>query len=116
MSRTPRMFGWLLLALILLAVIAVVNPHQLPLALYKLSLIALAAVVGYWLDRSLFPYSRPDGYLNTSNWLDSIRFCGKRESAADLSVAKGYEHVFSIAMLRRALIVGACILGVALGL
>ena len=31
--------------------------------IYKLALITLAAVLGYWLDRSLFPKARPGQYL-----------------------------------------------------
>ena len=63
LKRIPRMAGWLLTALLLIIAIALISPQQLPVALYKLSLISLAAVVAYWLDRSLFPYARPDSYL-----------------------------------------------------
>ena len=56
----PRLWGWLLMTLVLLAAVWLIAPQQLPVSLYKLSLVTLAAVVGYWLDRSLFPYARPD--------------------------------------------------------
>ncbi len=62
-KRFPRMVGWLAAAVLLAVAIAVISPQQLPVALYKLSLISLAAVVAYWLDRCLFPYARPDAYL-----------------------------------------------------
>lgn len=86
-----RMLDWLLYAIVLTALIAWLAPHQLLVTAYKLSLIALAAVCGYWIDRSTFPYARPDDLL-----MDS-------------------EIKFSYAMQRRAIIMSACILGVSLG-
>ena len=109
------MSGWLLLAIVLVVSIAAVSPQQLPVALYKLCLITLAGVVGYWLDRGLFPYSRPDFYLRDIHWLDRL-LDGETNGTADVAVAKGYETIFAAAMLRRAGIVGTCILGVAVGL
>ena len=116
MPRFPRMFGWLLLAVILVACIAAISPQQLPVALYKLCLITLAGVVGYWLDRGLFPYSRPDFYLHRVGWDIRLREHGEMDGGADVPVAEGYQLAFAAAMLRRAMIVGACILGVAMGL
>jgi hypothetical protein len=55
----PRMSGWLAVVVLLLIAVWLIAPHQVPVSLYKLSLVTLAAVVGYWLDRSLFPYARP---------------------------------------------------------
>lgn len=49
--------------MLLLGIIALVSPQQLPVVIYKLALITLAAVLGYWLDRSLFPKARPGQYL-----------------------------------------------------
>lgn len=86
-----RMLDWIAIALALSGVIAWLAPHQLPVTLYKLSLISAGGAIGYWIDRGLFPYARPDG-----------DFCEPGiETAA--------------AMLRRAIIVAACIVGVALG-
>ncbi|NMG54915.1 hypothetical protein GPA23_09650 [Aromatoleum aromaticum] len=62
----PRLTDWalvLLVLVVLVVLVALIAPHQLPVSLYKLSLVALAGVAGYWLDRSMFPYARPDGYL-----------------------------------------------------
>ncbi|MCW5223504.1 hypothetical protein D5041_07815 [Verminephrobacter aporrectodeae subsp. tuberculatae] len=112
LTRIPRMAGWFLTALLLIIAIALISPQQLPVALYKLSLISLAAVVAYWLDRSLFPYARPDGYLQ-HHWRDTGGAC---ELDADYQVSPGYHQVFAAAMLRRAIIVGAVVIGVALGL
>ena len=110
--RAPRNSLFLLLAALLLAVIAVVSPVQLPVVLYKAALIALAAVIGYWLDRALFPYARPDGYL-VRDWRH-----GTDEPVGDVDypVVQGYIRVFTAAMLRRALVVGAVVLGMAAGL
>lgn len=90
--KFPRMFDWLLVTLILAALIYVFSPQQLPVSLYKLSLITMAAVVGYWIDRSLFPYARPD---------DAVLIPSHILQAA--------------AQLRRAIIVGCAMLAVSLG-
>lgn len=84
-----RMLDWLMIALALGVLIWVLAPQQLGVTAYKLSLISAAAVVGYWLDRGLFPYARPD------------RIGSALERGA--------------AMLRRAIVVAACVIGVALG-
>ncbi|RNM07039.1 putative holin, partial [Dickeya undicola] len=52
-KRLERLFGWQITAVLLLVVIALVSPQQLPVVIYKIALITLAAVLGYWLDRSL---------------------------------------------------------------
>ena len=88
--RLPRLADWIAIAVVLTLAIGIIAPQQLPVTLYKLSLVSLAAAVGYWIDRSLFPYSRPDDL-----------------SLSDLQTASAY--------LRRAFIVGACIIGVSLG-
>lgn len=54
-----RMRGFTALAITLLALIYYLSPAQLPIVAHKLSLICLAGVLGYWLDRHLFPYARP---------------------------------------------------------
>ncbi|AOJ06376.1 putative holin [Burkholderia mayonis] len=110
--RFPRLTSWIVAAIVLIAAIALISPQQLPVSLYKLSLVSLAAVVAYWLDRGLFPYARPDSYLQT-DW----RHGASDESLdADYRIVAGYERVFAAAMLRRALIVVGVVIGVALGL
>ena len=91
MKDKLRMAEWLLISVLLLLAIASIAPQQLGVSLYKLSLITTAACVGYWIDRSLFPYARPD----------DVRLTDANERAA--------------AMLRRAIIVGAVVLGACLG-
>lgn len=88
----PRMFDWFIISILLTLAIYVFAPQQLPVTLYKLSLVALAAWAGYWIDRSLFPYARPDN--------QSIQ---------------PYDIIIASAMLRRAIIVAATIVAVSLG-
>ncbi|MCW2488895.1 putative holin [Candidatus Symbiopectobacterium sp. NZEC127] len=93
LSRLKRLLGWQFMAVLLLVLIALVSPQQLTVVIYKISLITLAAVLGYWLDRSLFPKATPGQYL---------------EHSPDL--------VFAAALIRRAIIVAAVCLAVAMGL
>ena len=109
---TPRLAMWLVLSFVLVAALVVLSPSKLPIGLYKLTLISLAAVVAYWLDRALFPYARPDSYLKR-DWRHGN---DEPEDQADYEVVPGYELIFSYAMLRRALVVVAVVIGVALGL
>lgn len=116
MKLRIRLFDLILLTLVLLVAVAVIAPMQLPVSLYKVSLISLAAVIGYWLDRSMFPYARPDGYLETPNWQTHRKAVGKVWNLADFKVVDGYHLVFAMAMLRRVIIVAAVVAGVALGM
>lgn len=92
LQRLPRMGWWTLISLCLLAALAFVSPQQLQVVLYKVLLVTLAAVIAYWIDRELFPYSQ-----------DRPHRC------------VGTVHIVG-AWLRRALIVLACVLGLTLGL
>lgn len=110
--RGPRSTLWLVLAVLLLVVIAVITPQNLPVALYKTALIALAAVIGYWLDRALFPYARPDGFLQR-DWRYGT---DEPENDVDFPVVMAYGRIYCAAMLRRAIVVAAVVLGMAIGL
>ncbi|HDP5134919.1 TPA: putative holin [Escherichia coli] len=105
--QKTRLRGWLVAAVLLLLIIALVSPQQLPVVVYKLSLISLAAVLGYWLDRSLFPKARPGQYLKHDERL---------MAEGRWPVQTGLHLVFATALLRRALIVAAVCLAVAMGL
>lgn len=111
--RAPRSSLFLVAAVLLLAVIAVVSPAQLPVVLYKAALITLAAVIGYWLDRVLFPYARPDGFL----WRDWRKGTDEPEGDVDFPIANTeYMAAYCVAQLRRAVVVGCVVLGIAAGL
>jgi hypothetical protein len=113
MRRAPRVLVWLIVAAVLLAMMGALSPVQLPVVLYKAALISLAAVLGWWLDRSLFPYSRPDGYL-VRDWRGVAG--DTPDGKVDYPIVPEYRWVFAVALLRRAIVVGAVVIGVALGL
>ena len=100
-----RMVGWLVVSLVLTLAIGLTAPHLLPVSLYKLSLITSAAWLAYWIDRSLFPYARPDAFL------DRPLFSPDRLKL----VAPEYQLAFCLTQLRRAIIIAAAMIGVALG-
>lgn len=106
-TSLKRLLGWQLTALLLLAVIALVSPQQLPVVIYKIALITLAAVLGYWLDRSLFPKAALGQYLIHEPAL---------MAQGEYPVKPGYHRIFAAALIRRAIIVAAVCLAVAMGL
>lgn len=87
--KIPRMSLWLFIAAALLAAIAWAAPQNIPVVGYKLALATSGAVLGYWIDRGIFPYARPD----------------KIEPDAG-----------QVAQIRRALVVSAVVIGITLGL
>ncbi|WFP51398.1 putative holin [Methylomonas sp. EFPC3] len=111
--KLPRLSVWAGISLLLLAVIALLYPQQIGVALFKVALVTTAGVVGYYLDRALFPYARPDGYLRHHPDRRYHAECSAED--ADFRVNKHYHVVFALAMLRRALIVAAAMLAVSLG-
>jgi hypothetical protein len=54
-----RMWPWLIVAVVTLAAIYVIAPQQVSVVLAKFNLLALGAWLGYWVDRIAFPYARP---------------------------------------------------------
>lgn len=89
--RGPRQTVMAVLTLLLFLALAAIRPEQLLVVLYKAGLVTLAVVVGYWADRSLFLVeARPHECI-------------------------GGIHIVG-AWIRRALIVGAVVLGMTLGL
>lgn len=119
-QRVPRLTGWGLITLALLVAVWALSPQQLPVSLYKLSLVTLAAVVGYWLDRSIFPYARPDS-LMCSSMLEGepepvpTWEMGDEMVGLELTAGRTDSLVFGLAMLRRAVIVGCAMLAMGLG-
>lgn len=111
----PRLWGWLLITLVLLAAVWLIAPQQLPVSLYKLSLVTLAAVVGYWLDRSLFPYARPDAFLAFEGEPEASPEEDHDTLLVQLTADQPLLHIMGIAMLRRAIIVGCAMLAMGLG-
>lgn len=134
-SKLPRLTSWWLIALALSALVFLLAPQQIPVSLYKINLIALASVAGYWIDRSVFPYARPHmkalrclwdvqdleitaedqerGYILTDDGqripLDEIMAaaCGPIDPAP--------LHFMLGCMLRRAVIIAAAMIAVSMG-
>lgn len=123
-GKLPRLTSWWIIALTLSALVFVLAPQQLPVSLYKLNLIALAAVAGYWIDRSVFPYARPQ--LSALRALDDPTDDAPPELSADpaqegqqcvmVALPDAARLYFMLGcMMRRAVIMSATIVAVGLG-
>ena len=116
----PRMFWWLIVTIFLLAVIGLLYPQQVPVTVYKLSLVTLAGVVGYWLDRELFPYARPDLFMVLDAVPDPNKggLCDPDLEECEYtptSITAANRLPFAVSMLRRALIVMGAMIAMGLG-
>ncbi|WP_085919074.1 putative holin [Halomonas sp. CSM-2] len=89
-----RIGPWLILALITTVAVGFLYPHQLGVLLWSLTKLCWGAYLGYWIDRSIFPYARTGDHALINN--------------AELSA-------LALMMLRRALIIAAAILALGLG-
>lgn len=100
MFSFPRMFLCLVLTLALIGLSLLLQAYQpgtlIAVTAYKAHLMSLGGWGGYWLDRALFPYARPDTFMGGA--------------AADRTAA-----VFNASQLRRAIVVAACLICVGLG-
>ena len=118
--RGPRSSLWLIATAVLIALVFLTAPPPgtelqvalWRLALHKASLISLAAVMGYWLDRALYPYARPDSFL-VRDWRYGTN---EPTGEADYPVVEGYMFAYCTAMIRRAITVAAVVIGMALGM
>lgn len=103
MRRRPfRLWELVTLTAVLLGVVALIAPHQIGLAVWKLGLVTLAGTAGYWLDRTLFPYARPHLFapMRGEEW----------QATPTLAM------LMAASMIRRAVIVAAAMMAVATGL
>ena len=80
-----------LVTVLILAFLAVISPQQLPVIAYKAALVSFAACVGVWLA---------DG----------------GDDEVDFEICAGYLRAFTVATIRRGIMVGMVILGMCLGL
>lgn len=83
-----RAWPWLIVALTTTAIVAVLHPPQIGVLVWSLSKLSLGAYLGYWIDRTVFRYARPD-----------------RVPAAQAPMA----------WLRRAIVMGAVVVALGLG-
>jgi hypothetical protein len=111
--RRQRLLSWLIAAVLLLVIIAFLSPAQIGVTVYKLALVSIAVVLGYHLDRGLFPYASPGSYLRL-DWKTTSPNPGPTD--AEYPVVGGYELIFAAVLLRRAIIVLAVVIGVTMGL
>lgn len=87
-----RMWPWWIISGVLVGIISYFKPDEIPVLVWKISLLSLAAAMGYWVDRSAFPYGRPDQLVDLrgdDNW------------------STGEALVFGVSMIRRAMIMSA---------
>jgi hypothetical protein len=104
-----RMAPWLWISVLLIALVGIFQPHLLPVSLYKLSLISTAAWLAYWIDRALFPYARPDAFLDQA-WSLGTPLTSKVLPTEYIPLV-----AFAVAQIRRAVIIAAAMIAVALG-
>lgn len=98
MFKQVKLKFFTLLAMALVALLYHLSPAQLPVVLDKFAQVTLAAVLGYWLDRHIFPESRP------SDWID-----GHAGTETEW-------QAYSTAALRRAIIIAATEIAVAIAI
>lgn len=115
LDKFPRMLLWALLTIVLIG-LALYTQAQYPgnifaVTLYKAHLMALGGWGGYWLDRALFPYDRPHQHLEADEH-DHLQI-NKAPPDGELEMIVG--TAFGSSMLRRAIIVAACLVCVGLG-
>jgi len=121
LQRLPRLSGWLFITVLLLVSVWAIAPQQLAVSLYKLSLVSLAAVVGYWLDRSIFPYARPDWFMHADQLAGgdgdgAMGFGLQHDNEASIDVWDSSMLLLAgVSMLRRAIIIGCAMLTMGLG-
>lgn len=48
---------------VILAVLFALTPSTITILIYKLCMVFMAGVAGFWLDRVIFPYAQPRDYL-----------------------------------------------------
>lgn len=119
LPKLPRM-TLLALASAILFIACLVLQEQAPGTLlavtaYKAHMAGIAAWLGYWIDRGLFPYGRPHQHLRD---YEDARDHGSPVQAQEVEgylVTDALLMDFTQSTIRRAIIVAACIIGICLG-
>lgn len=115
-TQLPRLTS-LGLVSVLLFIACLFTQEQFPgsliaVSLYKLHMASLAGWAGYWLDRLTFPYARPHELLHAA---DDVADHGAPAGDGDGLICTGFTYGAEQAMLRRAIIIAACVIGICLG-
>jgi Putative 2/3 transmembrane domain holin len=100
---------WLLVSGLLFSAVAYAAPHTVPVLANKLLLVTLASYLGYLISVSTFPYARPGHLLYLIDHLNA-------EAAPPNEWELLMGRLAVAAMIARALIMGAAIIGISLGL
>ncbi len=104
-----RMWQWVALAVAFTGALVFVAPHQLGVLLLKATYITIALAVGYYADRIMFYYARPHE-LHKDAWVETTTHTFKSERC------EAAYRAYSLAMIRRAIVVAAVVIAFALGL
>lgn len=127
-AALPRMINWLWVT-IALAIVAQLAMRAdagslIAVTVYKAHLLSLGGWGGYWLDRALFPYARPHTYVD-GEALDINDLAAHTpppgaeddtlSAVAGAVLAGGAAYDYPLTMLRRAIVVAACLVCVGLG-
>lgn len=95
-----RTSQWAALGGIAFVIVFIFNPADIMVAIWKMGLVSVSPFLGYWADRTMFPYARPDqliaNFYSDSQWTDAEAL------------------VFSGACLRRALVMTSITIGIAM--
>ena len=129
--RKLHLWEWLALAAVLGLAVALIAPQQLPVLAYKVLMLSVAALAGYALDRSLFPYARPDVVLDADDapWLPQgvlpelsvdfgegeVRHFGAEHEYLRQDLRRTNLQMLQWCMARRALLIFGAMLAVGLG-
>ncbi|MBL8512166.1 MAG: hypothetical protein JNM52_11045 [Betaproteobacteria bacterium] len=127
-ARLPRLWLCSLITLALAAGLLLVDHTRVVDILIKLSTLTMTAVAMYYLDVALFPYARPHLYLRPGDASVSNRPTladlppadpgSKLTTLSNLADPAGLDpaavFLAAVAMLRRALVVGAGLIAAAL--
>lgn len=116
--KLPRLTSLVLVSVILFIACHVTQAQApgslIAVSLYKLHMASLAGWTGYWIDRLTFPYARPHELLQASE--DAADHGTPTMVEADQGLACiGFSYGAEQAMLRRAVIIAACVVGICLG-
>ncbi len=105
--------GWPMLLVIVAfgGLVVTADPSKMWLMFYAIVKIAVGAYSGYWVDRVVFPYARPDSYLKRDHQLSVYETDNESEHNMVVNTWPTGEELLSKAALRRAVIIAACILG-----
>ncbi len=109
LQKKFRMWQWAVLAVVGVATLFFIAPQQIGILLLKTTYITSALAIGYYADRVIFYYARPHQMRNDA-WIETSTHTFKSERC------EAAWRAYSLAMIRRAIVVAAVVIAFALGL